>query len=96
MNGGDTSMDSQNPSRKEMIRVLREEVMGPSTFGRTLPADHSLVFEDTEEFYGPHIQQGSGDEIIKGELPRRRYGVGVLFPAGSPDSVRTEGRDRCD
>ena len=90
MNGGDTSMDSQNPSRKEMIRVLREEVMGPSTFGRTLPADHFLVFEDTEEFYGPHIQQGSGDEIIKGELPRRRYGVGVLFPAGSPDSVRTE------
>ena len=57
--------------------------MGPSTLGRVLPADHSLLFETTDEFYGPHIQAGSLNEIIKNESPRRRYGVGVLFPAGS-------------
>lgn len=83
-------MNSQIQSRKKMIRFLREEVMGPSAFGKKLPLDHQLQFEDMEEFYGPHIQQGSGNEIIKGESPRRRYGVGVLFPAGSPDSIRKE------
>ena len=83
-------MQTQIPTRKQMIRVLREEVMGPSSVGRVLPAGHTLVFEDPEDFYGPHVQEGSLQEIVKGESPRRRYGVGVLFPAGSPETVRTE------
>jgi hypothetical protein len=69
--------------RRRMLRVLREEVLGPSVTGRVLPDGHALEFDNQEEFYGPHIQAGSRNEIAKGESPRRRFGAGILFPAGS-------------
>lgn len=68
--------------RRRVLRTLREEVLGPSTKGRVLPAGHALHFETVEEFFGPHIQAGTLNEIVKGESPRRRYGAGILFPAG--------------
>lgn len=70
-------------NRHRMIRALREEVLGPSSAGRVLAEGHSLVFENIDEFYGPHIQAGSLNEIVKGESPKRRYGAGILFPTGA-------------
>src|ERR1017187_2960682 len=86
-------MDQHIKSRRHMIRALREEVLGPISKGRILKSDHSLNFDSDDEFYGPHIQEGSLNEIVKGESPKRRFGAGILFPAGEPPRPEIEDRE---
>jgi hypothetical protein len=64
-----------------MVRALREEILGPSRTGRLVDCRQPLSFTTEESFYGPSIQAGSLNEIVKGESPTRRYGAGVLYPA---------------
>lgn len=80
----DTSKTDHIANRNRMVFALRREMMGPAPFGR--PVDCSgdkILCENKEELYRPNIQAKPYNEILKGESPHRRYGVGVLYPAGT-------------
>lgn len=68
--------------RQHLIDALRDEVLGPSTAGSPIDCSKPLVFDKDEEAYGPFVQGGSGEEIVHRDTPLRRYGVGILYPAG--------------
>ena len=69
-------------NRNKVVLALRREMMGPSCAGEPIDCSPEIVCKNTDEFYGPNVQSGSRNEIIKWESPRKHYGVGVLYPAG--------------
>ena len=71
-------------NRNRIIEALREELVGPAKAGTELDVSGNISFASWEESYGPWIQMGSGEEILIWNPPLRRYGVGVLHPAGAP------------
>ena len=71
-------------NRNRMVIALRREMMGPAPFGQ--PVDCSsdkIICENIEDLYNQHVQANPYNEILKGESPHRRYGVGVLYPVGN-------------
>ncbi|HQO39007.1 MAG TPA: helicase-related protein [Spirochaetota bacterium] len=79
----DTPKTDHIANRNRMVLALRREMMGPAPFGR--PVDCSgdkIICENIENLYNPNVQAKPYNEILKGESPHRRYGVGVLYPAG--------------
>lgn len=70
-------------NRNRLILALRREMMGPSCAGKPIDCKSEIICEDKESFYGPHLQAGSLNEIIKGDSPHTRYGIGVLYPTVS-------------
>ncbi len=70
--------------RRRMLRVLRDEVLGPAATGRVLPDGHPLEFDNLDEFYGPHHPGRQPERGRQGGKPAAAcYGAGILFPAGS-------------
>ncbi len=67
-------------ARKAMIKALREELVGPSPRGESVDTSASLSFETFQDAEGPFRQAATGDEILTGDRPTKRYGVGVLYP----------------
>src|SRR5260370_6217228 len=70
--------------RSIILRTLREELVGPSPQGKEIDCSQSISFDDAKQSYGPWRQQGSGEEILLRDPPCKRYGVGVLYPLGTP------------
>jgi len=62
----------------------RRELAGPSPAGQEIDCAQNITFDKNEEAYGPWVQMGTGEEILTRDPPGRRYGVGVLYPMGSP------------
>jgi hypothetical protein len=70
--------------RAIILQTLREELVGPSPQGRDIDCTQLISFIDAKQSYGPWRQQGSGEEILLRDPPSKRYGVGVLYPMGTP------------
>lgn len=67
-------------NRDQMLKALRQELVGPSPVGEELDCSGPLVFAKAEDAYGPFCQKGTREEILMRDAPTKRYGVGVLFP----------------
>ncbi len=81
-------MEDHLAGREQVIKALREELLGPCPSGNPINTSHPLEFEQKEDSYGPWIDASSGEEILQRDPPTRRYGVGVLYPRETPqDSV---------
>lgn len=74
---------ASNMGREDIIRALREELLGPAPAGTPLT---SFTFATKEDSYGPWISAETGEEILE-RKPLVRYGVGVLFPASSVNNT---------
>ncbi|MGH2496278.1 MAG: helicase-related protein [Ktedonobacteraceae bacterium] len=70
--------------RKVILQTLKEELVGPSPQGKEIDCSRPLSFDDAKQSYGPWRQQSSGEEILMRDSPCKRYGVGVLYPLGTP------------
>ena len=71
-------------SRDRLVLALRRELMGPCCAGRPIEVGKEIICEDSARFYESNVQANSRNEIIKGDNPRKRYGIGVLYPAVKP------------
>ena len=71
-------------SRQKVLEYLRREVMGPAPHGTPIDCSGDIRFETWEEFERPYCQADTGEEILQFDRPTRRYGVGVLYPPGTP------------
>jgi hypothetical protein len=69
--------------RQHLVDALRAELMGPVTQGTPIDCSGDISFDEEELAYGPFVQAGTGEEIVHRDRPVTRYGVGVLYPAGS-------------
>src|SRR6266478_4950157 len=67
-------------NRDKVIQSLREELVGPAAHGEDLDCSIPVLFESPADLYKPYVQKDTGEEIISGERPRKRYGIGVLYP----------------
>lgn len=84
-------MSDHRGNREKVIQSLRDELLGPSPQGAYIDCSGDITFASAVESYGPWKQKGTGDEILQRDPPTKRYGVGVLFPAGTGyDSVSIE------
>jgi hypothetical protein len=70
-------------NRDRIIQDLREELVGPSPQGKPINCSGPIKFESDKDFYGPW-RQDNGEEILQRDPPTVRYGVGVLYPLGTP------------
>lgn len=87
-------------NRDAVINALRQELVGPDPRGSDLDTSVSPVFETMKDANGPWREKGTGQEILVRDRPCKRYGVGVLYPAGArppvseiTDTAASEGRD---
>src|SRR5207249_10899104 len=71
-------------NRGAILDQLHRELVGPDPAGDELDVSGETVFDSWARLYGPWRQRGSGEEILTRDRPVKRYGVGVLFPAGTP------------
>ena len=84
-------MADHTANRETVISALREELVGPSPQGEPVDCSGGVAFDEVRQSYGPWKQQDSGEEILQRDPPTKRYGVAVLFPAGTGyDSVSIE------
>ncbi len=67
-------------NRKQMVRALCEELVGPAPTGEELDCSQGVTFGEATESYKRWRQKGSGEEILQRDPPTRRYGIGVLYP----------------
>jgi hypothetical protein len=74
-------------NRDVVVRMLREELVGPAPAGTEIDVSAPVVISDARQAYGPYRQQSNGEEILTRDPPTKRYGVGVIFPQSS---VRNE------
>jgi Helicase conserved C-terminal domain len=74
-------MSKHRINRDETIlRILREELIGPSRTGKELDVSVAVSFENGADANGPWIDRDSKEEILTRDRPTKRYGVGVLYP----------------
>ena len=67
-------------TRKQLLRALREELVGPDPRGSEIEPVAGKVFEKFADAVQPHRQAKTGEEILTLTSPNQRYGVGVLYP----------------
>ncbi len=84
-------------NRDLIVAALRAEIVGPDPNGATIEFSDAKVYDDA-----PVTQMcasTSGDieeqpqEILRGEPPNQRYGVGVLYPVGARSVITHEAVD---
>ena len=56
-------MPNHIANRDEIIRVLKEELFGPSRNGTEIDTSQPIIFQKAEEAYGPFREKGTGEEI---------------------------------
>lgn len=78
------SLEVNVTNRQWLVARLRAEVVGPDPSGEpVVPVGASKLPECTwQEFRTPRKQQ-NGEEVLWQDAPSRRYGAGILYPAGS-------------
>lgn len=86
-------MPNHIANRDEIIRVLKEELYGPSRNGTEIDISQIQPFQKAEEAYGPFREKGTGEEIIQRDDPTKHYGVGVLHPLGIIDEEKVDGQE---
>lgn len=70
--------------REDITGSVRAELVGPDPHGTAVEvASTGISYPTTRDSYGPHVESGTGEEILGWERPLTRYGVGVLFPAAT-------------
>jgi len=77
-------------NRESILGTLRAELVGPSPAGDEIDVTGEISFQDAKSSYGPWRQKSSGEEILQRDPPVKRYGVGVLYPLGTPLEVSRE------
>jgi hypothetical protein len=78
-------------NRSKVVEALVRELVGPDPRGKELDVAGEVSFADFSEAYNPWCQAESREEILQRDTPRKRYGVGVLYPYG--ETVETEDDD---
>ncbi|NNB93704.1 helicase [Corallococcus exiguus] len=78
-------MSVQIGNREKVLASLRRELVGPAPAGKELNLSAPIHFETRPDSYGPWREQGTGEEVLTGDRPCKRYGVGVLYPMRVPD-----------
>ncbi|NOK01000.1 MULTISPECIES: helicase-related protein [Myxococcus] len=68
-------------NREKLLASLRRELVGPAPAGAPL---ETVRFEVPKDSYGPWTEKGTGEEILNGDRPCKRYGVGVMYPMKVP------------
>jgi len=78
------SLEENVTNREWLVGRLRAEVVGPDPTGEPIvPVGASKLPECSwQEFRTPRKQQ-NGEELLWQDAPSRRYGAGILYPAGS-------------
>lgn len=80
-----SSLDANVRNRQWLLGRLRAEIVGPDPPdpSRALVIDpgEPILFSSWSEFNLPKIQP-DGEEILWQDPPLKRYGAGILFPAG--------------
>lgn len=79
-------MSDMLEARAKLVSELRRELVGPAPSGPEQDCDGNLEFENFNTAAGPYRQASNGEEILTGDRPFKRYGVGVLYPQG----IRTD------
>src|SRR4051794_8108774 len=69
-------------SRQIILSELTKELIGPKPLGRPLDLSRTILFLKWEDSRGPWHDAATGEEILDEIKPLRRYGAGVLSPAG--------------
>src|SRR6266436_4010849 len=77
-------MSNYIDGRNTILQALKEELVGPSPQGKEIDCTQPISFDDAKQSYGPWRQKDSGEEILMRDPPCKRYGVGVLYPMGTP------------
>jgi hypothetical protein len=80
-------------NRDLILKVLIQELFGPSPDGQELDTSKPLIFQKSEDAYGPFHEKGTGEDILQRDPPTKRYGVGVLYPFGTLEEEKTDGQD---
>lgn len=75
-------------ARRQVLEVLRRELVGPDPQGDSFDLDKDLV--EPESAWLPRRQADTGEEILTRDGPDRRYGVGVLYSAGGRAPSQTQ------
>lgn len=77
------SLEENVTNRQWLVARLRAEVVGPDPSGEpVVPEGASKLPECTwQEFRTPRKQK-NGEEVLWQDAPLRRYGAGILYPAG--------------
>ena len=70
--------------RESVHLALVRELLGPAQIGRPLIVAPGPAFASASEAYGPWVDQETGEEVLDRDPPTKRYGVGVLYPRGTP------------
>ena len=78
-------LENNLKNRRDLLSRLRAEVVGPDPHGPpVIPTDGSgQATMSWDEFRKPRTQI-SGEEVLWQDPPTRRYGAGILYPAGYP------------
>ncbi|MCI0559426.1 MAG: helicase [Chloroflexi bacterium] len=76
-------MPDHTPGRAKIVQALLEELVGPAPAGTEWDFSEPVVFPTREASYGPWRQNGTGEEVLQRDKPTKRYGIGVLYPAGT-------------
>lgn len=84
---GDEMVDPAE-GREESLRWLGRELVGPAPAGPERDLDGS--FPTKRDSYGPFVDARTGQEVLAWTRPLKRYGVGVLFAAGSGSDASTD------
>lgn len=79
-------------NRDTVLKMLREELVGPCMVGEEIDCNQIVYLPEVESAYKPYRQLGSGEEILQRDSPTKRYGIGVLYPMEAP--VTSEEVDR--
>lgn len=79
-------------NRDIVLKMLREELVGPCMVGEEIDCNQTIYLPEVESAYKPYRQLGSGEEILQRDSPTKRYGIGVLYPMEAP--VASEEVDR--
>ena len=87
-------MPSHVANREELIEALRLELVGPDPrLGEPVHLVDGLELENVKDLFVPWVQEGTGEEILTRDRPTKRYGVAVLFPAGTRAEDGGEGTE---
>ncbi len=79
-------------ARKHLISELRGELLGPSPRGKEVDITAELKYPSYEAANGPFTQP-NGEEVLTGDRPLKRYGIGVLYPVNTPVLTEPETSD---
>lgn len=86
------SLRTNVENRKALVGLMRQELVGPAPAGPAENIPDEPVAESWADARRPR-RQADGEEVLTSDRPGIRYGVGVLYPAGSAAPEVMENRN---